>query len=179
MKIIKRILAILLIIVVLFLVIALFVKKEYSVEREVLINKPVPEVFNYIKYIKNQDHYSTWNMKDPNMKKDYRGTDGTVGFVSAWDSEDKEVGKGEQEIKEIKENQQMNMELRFYRPFEATDYAYMITEPEGGSQTKVKWGFNGKMPYPMNAIMPLMNMDKMLGDELQQGLNNLKRELEK
>ena len=36
---------------------------------------------------------------DPNIKTDFRGTDGTVGFISAWDSNNiKNVGKGEQEI---------------------------------------------------------------------------------
>jgi len=55
----------------------------------------------------------------------------------------------------------------------------MSTEAVGGNQTKVKWGFNGKMPYPMNLMLLVMNMDKMLGDQLQTGLNNLKTILEK
>jgi hypothetical protein len=37
-------------------------------------------------------------MMDPDMKKTYRGTDGTVGFVSEWESNKKDVGTGEQEI---------------------------------------------------------------------------------
>lgn len=179
MKIVKKILMIIVIIIAALLVMALFVKKEYAVEREIIINKPVSEVFNYIKYIKNQDNYSTWNMKDPNMKKEYRGTDGTVGFVSAWDSQVDDVGKGEQEIKKITEGERVDMELRFYEPFQATDNAYMSVEAAGENQTKVKWGFNGKMPYPMNLMLVFMNMDDMLGKELQTGLNNLKALLEK
>ena len=65
---------------------AIFVKREYSVEREVVINKPKQEVFEYVKLLKNQDNYSKWAMMDPKMKKEYTGTDGTVGFISAWDS---------------------------------------------------------------------------------------------
>jgi hypothetical protein len=38
---------------------------------------------------------------DPNMKKTYTGTDAEVGFISAWESTDKNVGVGEQEIKKI------------------------------------------------------------------------------
>jgi hypothetical protein len=34
-------------------------------------------------------------MMDPNAKMEYKGTDGTVGFISAWDSKIKYVGKGE------------------------------------------------------------------------------------
>ncbi len=68
------------------LIVALFVKKEYTIEREITINKPKTEVFNYVKHLKNQDNYSKWVMQDPGMKKEFRGTDGTVGFVYAWDS---------------------------------------------------------------------------------------------
>ncbi len=179
MKIVKRILIGLTVVIAVLLLMALFVKKEYAVEREITINKPVAEVFNYIKHIRNQDNYSTWNRKDPNMKKEYRGTDGTVGFVAAWDSKNDEVGKGEQEIKNINEGERMDMELRFYKPFKATDNAYMTTEAVGENRTKVKWGFNGKMPYPMNLMLVFMNMDKMLGTEMQTGLNDLKALLEK
>ena len=49
------ILIVLLIIIAIPLVGALFVKKSYSVEREIIIDKPKAEVFNYIKFLKNQD----------------------------------------------------------------------------------------------------------------------------
>jgi uncharacterized protein YndB with AHSA1/START domain len=166
-------------IIVLILVILLFTKKEYAVEREIVINKPNQEVFDYIKYLKNQDNFSVWAQKDPNMKKTYTGTDGTVGFISAWDSNVKDVGVGEQEIKKITEGERLDFELRFKKPFEATDNAFMTTEAMGENQTKVKWGFFGKMKYPMNGMLLMMDMDKMLGGQLQTGLDNLKNVLEK
>ncbi|MGQ0827764.1 MAG: SRPBCC family protein [Bacteroidota bacterium] len=178
MKIVKRILLGIVAIVALLLIIALFVKKEYAVEREVAINKPKQEVFDYVKFVKNQDNFSVWNQKDPSMKKEYTGTDGTVGFIYAWEG-NKDVGKGEQEIKGITEGERVDFELRFKLPFEANDDAYMTTEAMGDSQTKVKWGFSGKMPYPMNIMLLFMDMDAMLGKDLQDGLNNLKIVLEK
>lgn len=179
MKILKKILLGIVGIIVLLLIIAVFVKKEYAVEREVTINKPKQEVFDYVKMVKNQDNYSVWNQKDPNSKKSATGTDGTVGFIYAWDSDNKDVGKGEQEIKKISEGERVDFELRFERPFKATDNAYMTTEDAGENQTKVRWGFNGKMPYPMNLFLLFMDMDKMLGGDLQSGLDNLKTILEK
>jgi hypothetical protein len=174
MKIVKKILIGLLSVVALLLIVAAIVKKEYAVEREIVINKPKAEVFEYIKNIKNQDYYSVWNRKDPAMIKEARGIDGTVGFVAAWDSKMEDVGKGEQEIKKIVEGERIDMELRFLAPFEATDNAYMSTEAVSENQTKVKWGFNGKMPYPMNIMLLFMDMEKMLGDDLQKGLDELK-----
>lgn len=178
MRILKGVLLAILGIVILALVVALFVKKEYAVERQITINKPEPVVFEFIKHIKNQDQYSVWSNLDPAMKKTYSGTDGTVGFISAWESNKKNVGKGEQEITNIVEDDRVDMKLRFKEPFEAEDDAYMATEAAGADQTNVKWGFKGKMAYPMNLMLLFMDMEGMLGKDLQGGLDKLKVVLE-
>lgn len=179
MKIIKKIVIVLLILIAIPLIVALFVKKEYAVEREITVRCDSDSVFEYIKFLKNQNNFSVWSTMDPNMKKSYKGTDGTVGFISSWDSKDENVGTGEQEILKIEEGKRIDFELRFTKPFEATDYAYMTTEPISSDETKVKWGFNGKMNYPMNIMLLFMDMEEMLGKDLQKGLDNLKVELEK
>ncbi len=179
MRALKKILIILGILIAIPLIVALFVKKDYAVEKEIVINKPKTEVFDYIKFLKNQDNYSKWNRMDPNIKKTYRGTDGTVGFVSHWESENEEVGWGEQEIKKITEGERIDFELRFIKPFEATEPAFMKTKTVSENQTKVTWGFNGHMNYPMNLMMLFMDFEKMIGDDLQTGLGELKTQLEK
>jgi hypothetical protein len=178
MKVLVVIVIIVLSILAILLVAGLFIKKEYSVVQEVVINKPRTEVFNYLKLLKNQNDFSVWASMDPNMKKEFRGTDGTAGFVSAWESENKNVGKGEQEILKVDESGKIDYELRFIKPFESTSYASMTILPVGDSQTKVQWVFNGKMKYPMNLMLLFMNMEKMIGNDLAKGLQNLKTILE-
>lgn len=156
----------------------LFIGKECKVNREVVINKPVGEVFNYIKSLKNQDNFSKWGSMDPKMTKSYRGTDGTVGFVSAWEG-NKKVGKGEQEITGITEGKKIDFDLRFEKPFKSLANAAMTTEAVTDSSTKVTWGFVTKMVYPMNIMKLFMNMEKMVGNDFSTGLNNLKALLEK
>ena len=41
-------------------------------------------------------------MVDPDMKREFKGMDGTVGFIYAWNG-NKRAGEGEQEIKTIEE----------------------------------------------------------------------------
>jgi len=178
MKILKTILIIVVAFIALILIVAAFTNSKYEVVREVTISAPKADVFNYVKYLKNQDNFSTWAQKDPNMEKTYTGTDGTVGFVSAWDSDNKEVGRGEQEIIAIDPGSRIDYELRFYEPFEQTDYAYMTTEAAGNNTTVVEWGFFGKMQYPMNLMLLFMDMDEMLGPDLEKGLKSLKDNLE-
>ncbi|UQD56887.1 SRPBCC family protein [Flavobacterium sp. K5-23] len=179
MRILKRILFALLGLIALALIVALFMPKEYAVEREISINQPKDSVFTYIKYLKNQDNFSIWAKTDPEMKKTFSGVDGTVGAISSWDSKNENVGVGEQEIKKIIEGERIDFELRFKSPFESTASAYMTTETISTNETKVKWGFNGDMNYPMNLMLPFMGMDEMIGKDLEIGLANLKVLLEK
>ena len=157
---------------------AFVIPTELKVEREIVINRPTPEVFNYAKMIRNQNEWGPWAKRDPNLKQEFRGTDGTVGFTSHWVSSNGELGEGEQEIKRIEENERVDVELRFKDPMESTNAGYLITEPVGENQTKVKWGFSGAMPRPFNLMSVVMNMDEMIGKDYDEGLANMKRILE-
>jgi len=165
-------------IVALFFLLALIMGKKMNIERSIIINKPVSEVFEYIRHMKNQENFSVWMMMDPEMKKEYRGTDGTVGSICAWDSNKKSnAGQGEQEIKAIVPNQSVDLELRFVRPMQSVAQAKMSTEPVGANQTKVRWGFISTMKYPGNVMKPMV--EGMMVKNLDEGLNNLKNILEK
>ncbi len=167
-------------IIVLLLIIGLFLKKSFSIERETTINQPVQPVFNYIKHIRNQDEYNPWSLMDPGMKKEYRGTDGTVGFISTWESsKPKGPGKGEQEIKSIEENKKLVVELRFLKPFASVSPAWFITDSISGNLTQVKWGIFCEMKFPMNLMGLFMNFEQVMGKELEKGLAKMKENLEK
>lgn len=60
----------------------------------------------------------------------------------------------------------------------ATNYAYITFDSLAIDQTKVTWGFSGKMPYPLNAISLFVDFDEMLGKDFSDGLTNLKAILE-
>ncbi|HVM86652.1 MAG TPA: SRPBCC family protein [Puia sp.] len=173
------ILIIILVIIAIPFVAAAFIPKQYNVEKQVTIDKPVQYVFDYIRHIKNQAYYSKWQMMDPNVEMTYTGTDGSVGFSSAWKSNNKQVGQGEQTITNIVQEKRIDMDLHFIKPFEGKSTAYFVTTAASLNQTIVVWGFNGKMKYPSNLMLLLMNIKKMIGNDLQTNLNNLKNILEK
>ncbi len=179
MKVLKTLLTGIFVILALLLLGGLFIDGNYSVERETTVNRPVGQVYNYILFLKNQDNFSVWAKMDPDMKKEFQGTDGTVGFISGWESTNQDVGKGEQEIVAIDPGKRIDYELRFKEPFESTDDAFISTTPLDNRSTLVTWGFKGEMAYPMNLMLFIMDMEEMLGSQLQEGLNNLKSILEK
>lgn len=173
------ILVIILCIIALPFVIALFTGKKFKLEREIVINKPKQEVFDYVKQLKNQDHFAVWNSLDPNMKRTYTGTDGTVGFSSAWESDHKQVGHGKQTITAIKEGEEVDMQIHFLKPWDNVANAYFKTESAGDNQTKVKWGMYNDVKYPMKVMRLFMNMEKMIGKDFDNGLAKLKEVMEK
>lgn len=174
MKIVKKILLVIGVLILLVLLAALFIPKEYSVEREITINKPGGEVYQYVKQLKNQENWSKWAMEDPIMHKEFKGTDGTVGFVYMWKSD--KIGEGEQEITRLLENELVESDLHFVKPFEGKAKASMATQALSSGQTKVKWSFNSRLNYPMNFMV--LFMDMTLGRDLNTGLVNLKNVLE-
>jgi hypothetical protein len=164
--------------VLVFIVLALVAPKKYEVSRSIVINKPLAEVFYYLKFIKNQNNWSPWKKKDPDMKQEFVGTDGTVGFVSKWEG-NKDVGTGEQEILRIVENDTIEAQLRFFKPWKSQSNAYTKVEDLGEGKTKVIWGFSGKNPIPFNIFMLFFNMDKTVGKDFEEGLVSLKEILER
>ena len=114
-------------IIALLLIIALFTKKGYAIQREVIINAPLQKVFDYVKYLKNWDEFNERAVADPSKRNEFKGTDGTVGFIYAW-SGNKKVGEGEKEIMLITEGKKIETEIRFVKPFALTGYTNMVTE---------------------------------------------------
>jgi hypothetical protein len=163
-------------IIALLLIIALFMNKGYKTYREIIIRAPREKAFDYLKHIKNQDNFNKWIMVDPEMKREFKGTDGTVGFIYAWNG-NKEAGEGEQEIKAITEGKSIQMEIRFVRPFAGIAQAEMTTEPLPDDQTKVSWSTASEMKYPLNIMLSMIV--KMLEKDMDTSLTTLKNILEK
>lgn len=151
--------------------------KNYHVSRSIDIRIPADRVFDYIKYLKNQDDWSPWAEKDPDMEKDFKGTDGEVGAVSSWKG-NKDVGQGEQEITKVVEGSLLETRLRFFKPFKSESDAYIKVVEVNENRSRVTWGFSGENKFPARLFMLFMNMDKAVGKDFEYGLQNLKNHLE-
>ena len=65
----------------LLLFIALFMKKEHYVKCEIIINVSKQKVYDFLKFLKNQDKFNKWAKAYPDRNWEYKGEDGTVGFI--------------------------------------------------------------------------------------------------
>lgn len=172
MKFLKYSLLIIFALIAIVLIIAAFVPKNFHAGSQIIINKPHYEVFDYIKQIKKQGNYDNWSKQDPEIQKEYTGTDGTVGFTYTWKS--KKVGDGKQIITKIEDGKRVEMDL-FFGGSDQANKSYFEVDSIAPNQSQVKWAIDGKMPYPFNLMAICYNMNK----DFDQGLTSLKGILEK
>ena len=163
-------------IIVLLLIIGLFMKRDHYVKREIIINAPRQKVFDYLRLLKNQDEFNKHAMVDPDRVREFKGTDGTVGYVYAWKG-DKSAGEGEKEIKNIIEGKRIESEIRFVKPMRTSATIILETESLSDNQTKVMWSNAGTLTYPVNIMIPVLERSVVKG--MDSSLLNLKSILEK
>ena len=149
--------------------------KEHYVKREIIINAPRQKVFDYVILLKNQEEFNKNAAADADRKKEFKGTDGTVGFIIGR-SGNKNAGEGEKEIKNIIEGKSIETEIRFVKPMTTSARIIMETESLSDDQTKVSWSNAGTLKYPINIMIPMM--EKMLPKEMDSSLSTLKNILE-
>ncbi|HSD08809.1 SRPBCC family protein [Flavobacterium sp.] len=158
------------------LIVAFIIPKDYTISVSTTINRPQQVVFDYVKMIKNQEKYSVWVMKDPKVKIDYTGIDGTVGAKSSWVSTDDNVGEGSQQIAKLSDDR-IDFNLHFEKPMKGDNTAAMIVEPISIDKTKLTNEFYGHADYPMNLMSFIFK--GFIEKDQAQNLANVKAILEK
>ncbi len=176
MNILITILLLFAVIIALLLFMALFMKREHYVKREMIITAPLQKVFDYLRLLKNQDKFNKWAKADPDRKWEYKGTDGTVGFIISWNG-NKNAGEGEKEIMNIIEGKRIETQIRFVRPMSTVADVIMETEAVSHNQTKVSLINSGTLKYPMNLFIPIA--EKKFPKDMDASLSTLKDILEK
>lgn len=174
----KKILYVVAAVIAILILLGILAPSGYEVTRTIQINREQEIVYHYLRFLQNQRHYSVWAKMDPKQEVYFSGIDGEVGFILGWKSEIDSVGSGEQEIKSLQPFNQIKTEVRFKEPFESVGNSEMNISALDSSSTQVNWKFYGTSSFPMNAMLLFMDMDAMLGKDIEKGLSNLKNILE-
>ncbi len=162
-------------VIVLLLIIALVLRKEHYVKREIVINSPKQKVFDFLRFIENQDKFNKWAKTDPDRKIETKGTDGTIGYIYSW-SGNKQAGQGAKEIKDIIEGKRIETVIRFTKPMNVIASMIMETEALSDNQTKVNFINTGTLKYPLNIMIPMA--ERNFAKDLDGSLATLKKILE-
>ncbi len=158
--------------IVLVLIIAMTRPNHFRVERSLDIAAPAEKIFPYLDDLKQQRFWSPWDQKDPGMKRIYSGAERGVGAAYEWDG-NREIGAGRQEITHVVPNEKVAGTLDFYRPMKAKNRLEFLLRPAAGG-TSVTWAVFGPMPFLSKVMSIFVSMDKMIGNEFEKGLLQLK-----
>lgn len=170
---IKKFFAALAILVVILAVVVAMQPDDFYVERSITIAAAPDVVFSKINDLHIWETWSPWAKLDPKMQMTYEGAPSGVGAISGWNGND-EVGQGRSTILESRPNQYIKIQLDFMRPMEATNMTEFQFSDKSG-QTLVKWNMSGKNNFIGKAVGLVMNCEKMVGDQFDEGLANLKK----
>lgn len=172
MELVKRILFLLLLLVLAALVLGFLMPGARKIERTVTMNMPAPPIFSQLNELRNWSNWSPWNKVDPNARLVYSEPSAGLNSWYAWESTDKNVGKGKITIVQAEEDRFIKTRLEFDGMKEA--YAYFRLEPHE-EHTTVTWVLHAE--FGNNPIFRLLGpmMDKMLGETFMQGLSSLEK----
>jgi hypothetical protein len=145
----------------------------FCVARTATVTAPTPSVFDQVNTLRSWEAWSPWAKLDPQMKQTYAGPAAGVGATTSWIGNSK-VGEGRMTIIDSRPGESVRIKLEFLKPSVATSTAEFTFQAQGG-QTTVKWSMLCEnMNFMCKAIGLVMNMDKMVGRQFEQGLSAMK-----
>ena len=163
-----RILLGLAVVIVLLLVVVALQPARFQVTRSATIAAPADVVFEQVNVLRNWEPWNPWLKLDADAKTTYEGPEQGEGAVCRW-SGNKDVGKGSMTITESSAEKRVALRLDFLEPFKSTGYANFTFQPEG-QETIVTWTMEGEKNFMAKAMHLVINMDKMIGGQFEQGL---------
>ena len=168
------------VVLVLFLALVATRPSAYHVERKLEVAAPANLVFGVL----NDLHRfagvfvlfgSPLEKQDPAMQKTFEGPAAGVGQSYAWSGT--EAGTGKMTIEESVPGQKVGVKVEFVKPMASTaTCALTLAGTPTGSF--VTWSMDGNHNFIGKAFGMFMNMDNMLGTDIEKGLAQLKTVVE-
>ncbi len=174
-KLIKVLLAILVVAVVAFVLGGFLLPKQMEVERSTLIESDPATVFDYINSLENFHRWSPWADMDPQMQLEFFGPKQGVGAGMRWSSEVPQVGQGVQRIT-VSEPPQRVVAVMEFDGQSGSETVFELA-PQG-NQTKVTWRY--RVDFGSNPVSRYVGLalDGVLGPHYERGLEKLEHLVE-
>ena len=144
---------------------------EFRMQRSAVMKADAGNIFPHINDFHNWAAWSPFEKLDRNMTKTFTGAASGRGSIYEW-SGNKKAGAGRMEIVESSPPDKVTIQLEFLKPFKAKNTIEFTLLPRGDS-TEVTWAMHGSLSFAMKVMHVFVNMDRMIGRDFEEGLNNL------
>ena len=133
---------------------------------------PPAIVFEQVNDLHKWQAWSPWAKLDPAAKSIFEGPPTGTGASMSW-AGNKQVGEGRMTLTESHPSDLVKIKVEFVKPFEGTNTTEFKFKPQG-AQTAVTWSMAGRNNFVAKALCLFMNMDRMIGRDMENGLAQLK-----
>lgn len=147
----------------------------FHYERSGFIKASPEKIYPYISSLKMGAQWSPYEKDDPSLKTEFSGTDGAVDSVETF--EGKKAGAGTLTILKLEPNKSAQIQLKMTKPFFAINIIDYTLTPEGEG-TRFTWGMTGENGFIGKLIGVIIDCEKMIGSQFEEGIANLKQVVE-
>ena len=144
----------------------------FQITRSTKIAAPPATVFAQVNDFHNWNGWDPWSKLDPDAKNTFDGPPAGKGATFHWVGNN-EVGEGQMEITESRPDELILIDLQFIKPFASTCDTEFKFQPDGEG-TNVTWTMSGQNNFMSKAMHLVMDMDKMVGGQFDEGLASMK-----
>lgn len=145
----------------------------FQVQRSLVIQAAPDKLFALINSLQRMTSWSPYEKADPAMKRTFSGPESGPGATYEWQG-NSQAGEGRIAIIDNAAPTRVTMKLDMFKPIEGHNTVNFTLEPQG-SGTRVNWHMQGASTFLSKLLVTLGIMDKMVGGQFEEGLNNLKR----
>jgi hypothetical protein len=149
---------------------------DFQVERRLHIAATAEQLWPLVSELRGFNRWNPYERKDPLIKGQYTGAASGIGSRYAWESD--KVGTGSLEITGLQPGRAAQMKLDFVKPFKAHNQAEFALRPAPDGATEVSWRMHGPANFMSKLMGVFMDMDKMVGRDFEDGLQNLRQLVE-
>jgi hypothetical protein len=149
---------------------------SFTMTRSTTVGAPPERVHPLLEDFREWQRWSPWEGVDPDLQRTYTGPARGVGSHYAW-SGNRKAGEGTMEITSSSPTEVV-VDLRFLKPFKATNVTRFDLTPVTGDGTRLAWTMTGER-NPVMSLMGRLFFDKAIGKDFDRGLASLKAAAER
>ncbi|QNL21978.1 SRPBCC family protein [Hyphobacterium sp. CCMP332] len=162
----------LLVVIALIVIISFFLPSEVTVERSIVVEAPVENIYSQVNDLHNWEKWSPWAEMDPDMKIEFFGPEMGKDAKYCWDGDPETVGKGCLTIVDNVDNASISTLLEF-EGMSPGNGNWKFEKVSDG--VKVSWAMTSSMDdFPVIGRYFGLAFDGMLGPDFEKGLSKLK-----
>lgn len=150
---------------------------KFTVSRSAIVPATPEAIFPFINNLHKWNEWSPWARLDPNCVNRYNDTPQGVGSSMSWSGNNK-VGAGKMTVVESKPDELVRMRLEFEKPMKAVNTTEFLIRPATDG-SEVVWTMSGTSNFYGKVMNIVMNCQKMIGGQFEQGFVNLREALAK